>query len=101
MGKECSKCLCENKETIITQHGSENNGGADVSSHFRTSNILLGVIVAVCAGAVTYLLYAQYRRCHSEWVRTGIQNGMQADFIRRMQERMSGRGRSRPTEEDV
>lgn len=85
MGKQCSKCVCENKETIISQHGGGDNTAT--TSHVDIHNILLYALVAVTGCAIAYVFYKRYRKMHQSWVN----NEIRSEFFRRLQERVSGR----------
>ncbi len=91
MGKQCSKCACENKEVIINQHGGgEASATADASTHLQTNNIIFSVFLAIVAAFILYILFKQYRNCHLAMV----QNQLREDAFRRIRMRLSGARRS-------
>lgn len=85
MGKQCSKCVCENKDTIVTQ-GAGGNAEAN-EEHIWTNNILFSILLALAMGAVLVLAYKQYNKCHQSMVRRELRDST----FERIKARFSGR----------
>lgn len=88
MGNKCAKCICENKEAVLSQYGGgANEAGADSSTHIWTNNILLSTLIAICLLATLFFMYKQYQNCHTRTIRREIRE----DALKRIRLRLSGR----------
>ncbi|KPJ08051.1 hypothetical protein RR48_04158 [Papilio machaon] len=87
MGKSYSKE--EDKEVIITQNaaGSNNAGTSEIEKHIITNNILLTVALVIFLAGAIYLGCKCWRRSERNW----MEGRMQAEYFRRMRQRLSGR----------
>lgn len=98
MGRPYSKI--EEKEVIISQNtGAGNNNASEneTESHMRTNNILLTTLITLVGVIALYLLYKKYKECHRNWT----QREMRAEFVRRIQSRLSGRRNPNATTEEA
>lgn len=87
MGKPYSKI--EEKEVIITQNSSGSNaaGISETENHVRINNVLITTFLALIAVVIITLLCFKLKERHKKW----IDGRINAEFLRRMRYRLSGR----------